>query len=95
MLKRDLSPQSVTSNSQSSDWNWPFWFVLPLYPYSKRQTIRREIVKETIWSFEQSQGILYAVVPIRMTIVKLHRGGLLVYAPIAPTKECIRDTPKS
>jgi hypothetical protein len=90
MLKRDLSPQSVTPNSQSSDWNWPFWFVLPLYPYSKRQTIRREIVKETIWSFEQSQGILYAVVPIRMTIVKLHRGGLLVYAPIAPTKECIR-----
>jgi hypothetical protein len=90
MLKGDGPQQSVNSNSHPSDWDWPFWFVLPLYPYRKRQTIRREIVKETIWSFEQSQGILYAVVPIRMTVVKLNSGGLLVYAPIAPTKECVR-----
>lgn len=72
------------------DFYWGFWFVAPLYPYGKRQTLRREIVKDTIWTFEQIQGILYVVVPIRMTVVKLEGGGLLVYAPVAPTSECIR-----
>ncbi|MEM7771344.1 MAG: DUF4336 domain-containing protein, partial [Cyanobacteria bacterium P01_A01_bin.37] len=28
--------------------------------------------------------------PIRMTVVKLEAGGLLVYAPVAPTPECVR-----
>jgi hypothetical protein len=49
------------------------------------------VVKDTLWTFEQIQGILYVVVPIRMTVVKLERGGLLVYAPIAPTPECVRQ----
>ena len=87
MLNKDLL---IKNNLPISERNWPFWFVLPLYPYSQRATIRRELVPETIWSFEQCQGILYAVVPIRMTVVKLNAGGLLVYAPIAPTKECLR-----
>jgi hypothetical protein len=50
--------------------------------------MRREVVPETIWTFEQVQGIFYVVVPIRMTVVKLATGGLLVYAPVAPTGEC-------
>lgn len=74
----------------SRDWSWSFWFTLPLYPYGKRRTLRREVVRDTIWTFDQVQGILYVVTPIRMTIVKLASGGLLVYAPIAPTPECIR-----
>jgi hypothetical protein len=48
------------------------------------------VVKDTIWTFDQLQGIFYVVVPIRMTVVKLEEGGLLVYAPVAPTPECIR-----
>ncbi|MBH8563875.1 DUF4336 domain-containing protein [Nostoc sp. CENA67] len=72
------------------DFSWTFWFTLPLYPYSKRRTIRKEVVKNTIWTFDQLQGIFYVVVPIRMTVVKLEAGGLLVYAPVAPTTECIR-----
>ncbi|AFZ24381.1 hypothetical protein Cylst_2144 [Cylindrospermum stagnale PCC 7417] len=75
---------------QSNDWSWPFWPALPLYPYGNRRTLRREIVKDTIWTFDQLHGILYTIVPIRMTIVKLEAGGLLVYAPVAPTPECIR-----
>jgi hypothetical protein len=39
--------------------------------------------------FEQLQGILYVTVPIRMTVIRLEAGGLLVYAPVAPTRECI------
>nr|WP_225225375.1 DUF4336 domain-containing protein [Komarekiella delphini-convector] len=63
---------------------------MPLYPYGKRRTIRKEVVKDTIWTFDQLQGIFYVVVPIRMTVVKLDDGGLLVYAPVAPTPECTR-----
>jgi hypothetical protein len=82
-----MNAQSI-GNQQ--DWSWPFWPALPLYPYGKRRTLCREIVKDTIWTFEQVQGILYTIVPIRMTIIKLNSGGLLVYAPVAPTPECIR-----
>jgi hypothetical protein len=77
-------------NRSSKDWSWSFWFTLPLYPYSQRRTLRTEVVKDTIWTFDQIQGILYVVTPIRMTVVKLDEGGLLIYAPVAPTTECIR-----
>lgn len=48
------------------------------------------MIRDTLWTFDQLHGILYAVVPIRMTVIRLERGGLLVYAPIAPTPECVR-----
>jgi len=69
---------------------WRYWPLLPLYPYGKRRTLRQEVLKNTIWTFDQVQGIFYVVVPIRMTVVRLETGGLLVYAPIAPTPECVR-----
>ncbi|AFY72822.1 hypothetical protein Syn7502_00674 [Synechococcus sp. PCC 7502] len=72
------------------DWRWDFWYPLPLYPYNLRRTVRTEIVKDQIWAFDQLQGIFYVVVPIRMTVVKLEAGGLVVYAPIAPTAECLK-----
>lgn len=77
-------------SDQSRDWSWSFWPLVPLYPYGKRRTLRQEVLKDTIWTFDQVQGILYTIVPIRMTVVKLEAGGLLVYAPVAPTAECIR-----
>ncbi|NET01592.1 MAG: DUF4336 domain-containing protein [Sphaerospermopsis sp. SIO1G1] len=77
----------VVENQQNL--SWYFWPVLPLYPYGKRKTLCREIIKDTLWVFDQLQGILYTVVPIRMSIIKLQEGGLLVYAPVAPTPECI------
>lgn len=80
--------QSAILNPQ--DFAWRFWFTLPLYPYKQRRTLRTEVVQDTIWTFDQVQGILYVVVPIRMTVVKLAQGGLLVYAPVAPTPECLR-----
>ena len=69
---------------------WGFWYLLPIYPYQKRITLRQEVIKNKIWIFDQPHGFLYAVVPIRMTVIKLEKGGLLVYCPIAPTKECIK-----
>ena len=76
--------------TKSQDLNWKFWPLVPIYPYNQRQTIRKEIIKNTIWTFEQLQGILYVVVPIRMTVIRLESGGLLVYSPVAPTPECLR-----
>jgi Domain of unknown function (DUF4336) len=85
------SSSKITSPTDPTpqDWSWNFWQLVPIYPYGKRRTLRREIVKDTIWTFEQVQGIFYVVVPIRMTIVRLDAGGLLVYAPVAPTRECL------
>ncbi|MBD2150210.1 DUF4336 domain-containing protein [Pseudanabaena sp. FACHB-1277] len=76
--------------AHNKDWSWKFWQVVPLYPYGQRRTIRQEVVKNSVWTFDQIQGIFYVVVPIRMTVVKLAAGGLLVYAPVAPTPECVR-----
>ena len=85
-----LDERVNTSNeARLLDRAWQFWFTLPIYPYRQRRTIRTEIKTDTIWTFDQVQGIFYVVVPIRMTVVKLAEGGLLVYAPVAPTSECL------
>jgi len=70
--------------------DWPLWLALPVFPYSRRKTLRRE-VRPGVWTFDQLIGIYYVHVPIRMTVVRMTRpeGGLLVYAPVAPTKECL------
>ena len=46
-----------------------------------------QAVPDTIWTFEQEQTFAFTNVStvVRMTVVKLKSGGLLVYAPIAPT----------
>lgn len=75
--------------SKKKEQYWNFWFLLPLYPYQQRPTVRQEVIAGHIWTFDQPHGLLYAVVPIRMTIIKLEKGGLLVYCPIAPTRECL------
>jgi hypothetical protein len=80
----------ITEQIHPKDISWRFWPIVPLYPYGRRRTIRKEVIKNTIWTFDQLQGIFYVVVPIRMTVVKLDEGGLLVYAPVAPTKECLQ-----
>lgn len=89
MTKQETQGQQVRS-IRPRDRSWHFWPAVPLYPYGRRPTLRQEVVKDTIWTFDQLQGIIYVVVPIRMTVVKLEAGGLLIYAPVAPTPECIR-----
>ena len=80
----------MTQGQKSKDFAWPFWPLVPIYPYGQRRTLKREIIPDTLWTFDQVQGIFYVVVPIRMTVVRLEAGGLLVYAPVAPTGECLR-----
>lgn len=90
MTAQELNQEINQKTNNKSDWEWKFWQVVPIYPYGQRRTLRHEVVKDAIWTFDQIQGIFYVVVPISMTVVKLESGGLLVYAPIAPTRECIR-----
>ncbi|MFM1811508.1 MAG: hypothetical protein RLZZ336_446 [Cyanobacteriota bacterium] len=72
-----------------ADQRWPWWPLLPLYPYGRRATLVRELIPDQVWSFEQLQGVYYVAVPIRMTVLRLNQG-LLLYAPVAPTAEVRR-----
>jgi hypothetical protein len=74
--------------SASRQQRWPWWPLLPLYPYGRRHTLVRELIPAQVWSFEQLQGIFYVAVPIRMTVLRL-REGLLLYAPLPPTAELL------
>ncbi|GFH45818.1 hypothetical protein CTEN210_02292 [Chaetoceros tenuissimus] len=73
--------------------NWPLWTALPVAPFNRRRTIKYE-VGPGVFAFDQMIGIYYVHVPIRMSVVTVHQNdpekrGLVVYAPVAPTKECL------
>tara|TARA_B100000700_G_scaffold301776_1_gene371357 strand:+ start:705 stop:1910 length:1206 start_codon:yes stop_codon:yes gene_type:complete len=74
------------SNYQS----WPWWPLLPLYPYGKKRTIFKEIIPNQIWSFEQLQGIYYVAVPVRLSVIKVP-GGLMLFNSLPPTPELLKD----
>ena len=87
-IEAPLTDGVAVSGVQPADQNWAWWPLLPLYPFGHKRTLRRELVPGHIWSFEQLQGVFFVAVPIRMTAVKL-KAGLLLYAPVAATAECI------
>ena len=76
----------AASSIQSEDQRWPWWPLLPLYPYGKRATHVEELIPGQVWSFEQLQGVYYVAVPIRLTVVKVP-GGLMLINPLPPTVE--------
>ncbi len=78
----------ATRSIADQRWNW--WPLLPLYPYGHRRTLVRELIPEQLWSFEQLQGVFYVAVPIRMTVARVP-GGLMLYAPVAPTAEVCQE----
>lgn len=81
------APTPVISG-RADQQRWPWWPLLPLYPYGRRRTLVRELIPDQVWSFEQLQGVWYVAVPIRMTVLRL-RQGLLLHAPVAPTAEVL------
>ena len=82
-MKGDLS---ATEGVSSEDQSWPWWPLLPLYPYGRRATHFEELIPGQVWSFEQLQGVYYVAVPIRLTVVKVP-GGLMLVNPLPPTRE--------
>lgn len=87
-LGATVLPPEAAHATIGKDSEWPLWLALPVAPYSRRKTIRQE-VGPGVWTFDQMIGIYYVHVPIRMTVIKMEAGGLLVYAPVAPTKELL------
>jgi hypothetical protein len=87
-LVQQVQNDRSTPPARAADQRWPWWPLLPLYPYGRRRTLVRELIPDQLWSFEQLQGIFYVAVPIRMTVARV-RGGLMLYAPVAPTAEVL------
>ena len=89
-----LNTSPSTANAViTEESNWPLWTALPVAPFNRRRTIRYE-VGPGVYAFDQLIGIYYVHVPIRMSVVAVHQNdpnkrGLVVYAPVAPTKECL------
>lgn len=65
-------------------------FPFPIGPTFSRPTFRYKVA-EGLWTFEQPQKLSGTDVSInvRMTAVRLSTGGLFIYSPIAPTRECV------
>ena len=66
--------------------------LLPLSPEAtgRRKTLLTEVVRNSVWTLDQVQGIINVNVPVRSTVIKLSDGkGLFVNNPVAPTEECI------
>jgi hypothetical protein len=91
---RPLKASSV-AESKPGDLKWglgQFAFsLLPLSPEAvgRRKTILTEVVKDSVYTLDQVQGIINVNVPVRCTIIKLSEGGLFINNPVAPTPECI------
>ena len=81
-----LPQQTNEANASVREQRWPWWPLLPLYPYGKRATHVEELIPGQVWSFEQLQGVYYVAVPIRLTVVKVP-GGLMLVNPLPPTTE--------
>ena len=82
-MARDLS---ATEGVSRDDQGWPWWLLLPLYPYGRRHTVFSELIPGQLWSLEQLQGVYYVAVPVRLTVAKVP-GGLMLVNPLPPTGE--------
>lgn len=92
-LAAAAAPEAATAllpPGTASDFNYPEWTALPLAPYARRRTVLSEVVPGQVWTLDQIFGTFYVHVPIRSTVLKV-AGGLLVYAPVAATKECLQQ----
>ena len=83
-----IPPSTEPTIQRSTSRRWPWWPLLPLYPYGERRTLVRELLPGRIWSFEQLQGVFYVAVPIRMTVLRI-AGGLMLYGAVPPTGELL------
>jgi len=84
-----LPATAALAASEEGEYVYPNWPALPLAPYARRRTLLSEVVPGQVWVLDQIFGTFYVYVPIRATVLAVS-GGLLVYAPVAATPECLR-----
>jgi len=56
---------------------------------TRRATVETTIIKDTMWTHDQLQGIVNVNVPVRQTVIRLKDGGLWVHNPVAPTPQVL------
>ena len=83
---------AVPSPADSSLTSWPLgkvaFSLLPLAGTStRRATVETTIIKDTMWTHDQIQGVVNVNVPVRQTVIRLKDGGLWVHNPVAPTPQ--------
>ena len=89
------TPQKFPTPPYDRDLYWPTgkvaFSLLPLAgTNSRRATVQEEVVKDTIWTHDQIQGVVNVNVPVRQTVIRLKSGGLWVHNPVAPTPQLIK-----
>jgi Domain of unknown function (DUF4336) len=86
-----LGPIKMPESSPDLFWDLHrvAYSLLPLAPGPRRKTIFEEVVPGSVWTMDQIQGVVNVNVPVRGVAVKLRAGGLLLYNPVAPTKEMV------
>lgn len=88
------SSYSVPTPPFTKDLSWPLgkvaFSLLPLAGTStRRATVEECIVKDTMWTHDQLQGVVNVNVPVRQTVIRLKDGGLWVHNPVAPTPQLL------
>jgi hypothetical protein len=66
-------------------------FPFPLGPFTERNTVKTEIVKGKVYSFEQELRLSGISANVRSTVFRMRDNHLLVYNPVAPTEEFLRE----
>ena len=90
-VRSEIAPIQLPTSSPKYYWDLSrvAFSLLPLAPGARRKTIFSEVVKGSVWTADQLQGIVNVNVPVRGVIIRLKSGGLLVYNPVAPTGEVL------
>lgn len=88
------SPATATTSRETY---WPLgkvaFSLLPLSgTYTRRATVMETLIPDTLWTFDQIQGVVNVNVPVRMVVIKLSNaagGGLWIHNPLAPTPQLV------
>jgi hypothetical protein len=84
--KPAVAASPTTSASDRSYINFA-GFPFPLGPFTSRATVQTELVPNRVYSFEQTLDLAGITANQRSVVFRMRDNHLLVYNPVAPTKE--------
>jgi len=84
-------PPAVVAKAPSQQYLLFTGFPFPLGPFTQRETVKTEVVKDRVYSFEQEIRLSGISANIRSTVFRMRDNHLLVYNPVAPTEEFLQQ----
>ena len=84
-------PAAVVSQAPSQQYLFVTGFPFPLGPFTERKTVQTELVPDRVYSFEQEIRLSGISANVRSTVFRMRDNHLLVYNPVAPTEEFLRQ----